>query len=79
MFDNLSDKVQRVFKNLRGEGKLTAANKEAALREIRVALREAYVNFKLAREIAPINDIRSSASRRIRVAANMVEVFLGTA
>ena len=38
MFDTLADKLQRVFKNLRGEGKLTAENMEAALREIRVAL-----------------------------------------
>jgi len=37
MFDNLSEKLQRVFKNMRGEGKLTAENMEAALREIRVA------------------------------------------
>ena len=35
MFDNLSEKLQRVFKNLRGEGRLTAENMEAALREIR--------------------------------------------
>ena len=41
MFDNLSDKLQRVFKNLRGEGKLTPENMESALREIRVALLEA--------------------------------------
>ena len=45
MFDNLSEKLQRVFKNLRGEGKLTAENMEAALREIRVALLEADVHF----------------------------------
>ena len=41
MFDNLSDKLQRVFKNMRGEGKLSPANMEEALREIRVALLEA--------------------------------------
>jgi signal recognition particle subunit SRP54 len=41
MFDTLSGKLQRIFKNLRGEGKLTAANMEEALREIRVALLEA--------------------------------------
>src|SRR5712691_10462981 len=51
MFDNLSDKLQRVFKNLRGEGKLTAANMEAALREIRVALLEADVNFKVVKQL----------------------------
>src|SRR5579872_3161943 len=50
MFDNLSDKLQRVFKNLRGEGKLTAENMEAALKEIRLALLEADVHFKVAEQ-----------------------------
>ena len=51
MFDNLSDKLQRVFKNLRGEGRLSAENMEAALREIRVALLEADVNFKVVKQL----------------------------
>jgi len=50
MFDNLSDKLQRVFKNLRGEGKLSEANMEAALREIRVALLEADVHFRVVKQ-----------------------------
>ena len=50
MFDNLSDKLQRVFKNLRGEGKLSAENMETALREIRLALLEADVHFKVAKQ-----------------------------
>ncbi len=50
MFDSLSDKLQRVFKNLRGEGKLTAANMEEALREIRIALLEADVHFKVVKQ-----------------------------
>ncbi|MBV9224877.1 MAG: signal recognition particle protein, partial [Acidobacteriaceae bacterium] len=50
MFDNLSDKLQRVFKNLRGEGKLTTANMDEALREIRVALLEADVHFKVVKQ-----------------------------
>ncbi len=50
MFDNLSDKLQRVFKTLRGEGKLTPENMDAALREIRVALLEADVHFKVAKQ-----------------------------
>jgi signal recognition particle subunit SRP54 len=50
MFENLSDKLQRVFKNLRGEGKLTAANMDEALREIRVALLEADVHFKVVKQ-----------------------------
>ncbi|MEO8027604.1 MAG: signal recognition particle protein [Bryobacteraceae bacterium] len=50
MFDNLSEKLQRVFKNLRGEGKLTPENMEVALREIRVALLEADVHFKVVKQ-----------------------------
>src|ERR1044071_9247120 len=59
MFDNLSDKLQRVFKNLRGEGKLSAENMEAALREIRVALLEADVNFKVVKQL--IENIKEKA------------------
>src|SRR5260370_30132658 len=51
MFDNLSEKLQRVFKNMRGEGKLTAENMEAALREIRVALLEADVHFRVVKQL----------------------------
>src|SRR5208337_4047596 len=51
MFDNLSEKLQRVFKNLRGEGRLTAENMETALREVRVALLEADVNFKVVKQL----------------------------
>ncbi len=50
MFDNVSDKLQRVFKNLCGEGKLSEANMEAALREIRVALLEADVHFRVVKQ-----------------------------
>ncbi|MGA2598628.1 MAG: signal recognition particle protein [Bryobacteraceae bacterium] len=59
MFDNLSEKLQRVFKNLRGEGKLTAANMEAALREIRVALLEADVHFRVVKQL--IENIKQKA------------------
>ena len=50
MFDNLSDKLQRVFKNLRGEGRLTAQNMDEALREIRMALLEADVHFRVVKQ-----------------------------
>ncbi len=59
MFDTLSDKLQRVFKNLRGEGKLSAENMEAALREIRVALLEADVHFRVVKQL--IEGIREKA------------------
>ncbi|MEI6084414.1 MAG: signal recognition particle protein [Verrucomicrobiota bacterium] len=50
MFDSLSDKLQSVFKNLRGYGKLTESNVADALREVRVALLEADVNYKVAKD-----------------------------
>jgi signal recognition particle subunit SRP54 len=50
MFESLSDKLQRVFKNLRGEGKLTPENMEQALKEIRVALLEADVHFRVVKQ-----------------------------
>jgi len=59
MFENLSEKLQRVFKNLRGEGKLTAANMESALREIRMALLEADVNFRVVKQL--IENIKEKA------------------
>src|SRR5215467_2230130 len=50
MFENLSDKLQRVFKNLRGEGKLSEEHLDEALKEIRMALLEADVNFKVVKQ-----------------------------
>ncbi|HIJ68518.1 MAG TPA: signal recognition particle protein [Deltaproteobacteria bacterium] len=50
MFDNLSDKFQKIFKNLRGQGKLTEANIKEALREVRMAMLEADVHYKVARD-----------------------------
>ncbi|MGO9017654.1 MAG: signal recognition particle protein [Syntrophobacteraceae bacterium] len=50
MFDNLSDKLQKIFKNLRGQGKLTEANITEALREVRMALLEADVHYKVAKD-----------------------------
>src|SRR5437879_1905627 len=49
MFETLSEKLQRVFKNLRGEGRLTELHIEEALKEIRIALLEADVNFKVVK------------------------------
>ncbi len=59
MFDNLSEKLQRAFKNLRGQGTLTEENMNEALREIRMALLEADVNFKVVKEL--IDHIREKA------------------
>jgi signal recognition particle subunit SRP54 len=50
MFDSLSSKLQNTFRNLRGLGKISEANVAEALREVRMALLEADVNFKVARD-----------------------------
>ena len=48
-FDNLSDKLQNVFKNLRSKGRLTEEDVKAALKEVKMALLEADVNFKVVK------------------------------
>ena len=50
MFDSLSSKLQNAFRNLRGLGKISEANVTEALRDVRMALLEADVNFKVARD-----------------------------
>ncbi|QQS40642.1 MAG: signal recognition particle protein [Acidobacteriota bacterium] len=50
MFESLSDKLKKTLKNLRGQGKLTPEHVDAALREIRMALLEADVNYKVAKD-----------------------------
>src|SRR4029079_3512340 len=59
MFESLSTRLQDVFKSLRGQGRLTPENIEAALREIRLALLAADVNFKVGK--AFIDRVRDRA------------------
>src|SRR2546425_8786110 len=59
MFDNLQDKMDRVFKTLRGEAKLNEWHIDNALKEIRVALLEADVHFKVVKEFT--NRVREKA------------------
>ena len=49
-FDSLSDKLQNIFKNLRGKGRLTEADVKTALKEVKMALLEADVNFKVVKQ-----------------------------
>jgi signal recognition particle subunit SRP54 len=60
MFDALSDKLQRVFSRLSSHGTVSEKDLDEALREVRVALLEADVNFRVVREF--INSIRERAS-----------------
>ncbi len=59
MFESLSDKLKKSLKNLRGEGKLTPEHVDAALREIRMALLEADVNYKVAKDF--VDAVRAKA------------------
>ncbi|HYK37055.1 signal recognition particle protein [Alloacidobacterium sp.] len=59
MFENLSEKLQRAFKNLRGQGTVSEENIGEALREIRVALLEADVNLNVVKDL--IEHIRAKA------------------
>ncbi len=60
MFDQLTQRLQRVFKTLRGEGKLSEAHVTGALREIRLALLEADVNFRVVKQF--VEAIRARAT-----------------
>jgi signal recognition particle subunit SRP54 len=62
MFENLQEKLQRAFKSLRGQATLTEENIDEALREIRLALLEADVNFKVVKQL--IDQIRAKAVGR---------------
>jgi len=59
MFEALSDKLKKVLKDLRGESRLTEAHLDLAMREIRIALLEADVNFKVVKEF--IERVRAKA------------------
>jgi signal recognition particle subunit SRP54 len=59
MFESLSDKLKKTLKNLRGEGRLTPEHVDAALREIRMALLEADVNYKVAKDF--VESVRAKA------------------
>ena len=56
-FESLSDKLQNIFKNLRSKGRLTEEDVKAALKEVRIALLEADVNFKVVKDfIKKVNE-----------------------
>ena len=59
MFDNLTDKLDGIFRKLKGRGRLDEENVQSALKEIRMALLEADVNFRVVRDF--IEDIRKRA------------------
>ena len=58
-FESLSDKLQNVFKSLRGKGRLTEADVKAALKEVKMALLEADVSFKVVKQF--VNSVQERA------------------
>ncbi|HWT73809.1 MAG TPA: signal recognition particle receptor subunit alpha, partial [Mobilitalea sp.] len=58
-FENLSDKLQNIFKSLKGKGRLSEADVKTALKEVKMALLEADVNFKVVKNF--INTIQERA------------------
>ncbi|MEK7826931.1 MAG: signal recognition particle receptor subunit alpha, partial [Thermodesulfobacteriota bacterium] len=59
MFENLTDKLDGIFRKLKGRGRLDEENIQSALKEIRMALLEADVNFRVVRDF--IEEIRQRA------------------
>ena len=78
MFPQLSDKLQEIFKDLRGHGVISEANVDAALRQVRMALLEADVDFQVARKfIARVKEkaLGESVLRSITPGQQIVKIF----
>jgi signal recognition particle subunit SRP54 len=78
MFPQLSDKLQEIFKDLRGHGVISEANVDAALRQVRMALLEADVDFHVARKfIARVKEkaLGESVIRSITPGQQIVKIF----
>ena len=87
MFDNLSDKLQSIFSGLRGKGRLTEEDIDTAMREIRMALLEADVNFKVVKEFtkrtkercltAEVLDSLTPAQNVVKIVLNELTALMG--
>src|SRR6185503_13804050 len=78
MFSQLSDKLQEIFKDLRGHGVISETNIDAALRQVRMALLEADVDFQVARRfIARVKEkaLGESVVRSITPGQQIVKIF----
>ncbi|MEH0155370.1 signal recognition particle protein [Limibacter armeniacum] len=75
MFDNLSQQLDRAVKNLKGEGRISEINVATTVKEIRKALLNADVNFKVAKEIT--NDIKEEAlGQKVLTAVSPGQLFI---
>ncbi|TAE90868.1 MAG: signal recognition particle protein, partial [Bacteroidetes bacterium] len=75
MFDNLSSRLNQAIKNLKGHGKITDVNVATTIKEIRRALVDADVNYKVAKEIT--DEIKQEAlGREVLIAVKPGELFV---
>jgi len=78
MFSQLGDKLQEIFKDLRGHGTISEANIDAALRQVRLALLEADVDFEVAKKfIARVKEqaLGEAVLRSITPGQQIVKIF----
>src|SRR5207247_3997708 len=78
MFPQLSDKLQEIFKDLRGHGVISESNIDAALRQVRLALLEADVDFQVARNfVASVREkaLGETVVRSITPGQQIVKIF----
>src|ERR1700737_905176 len=78
MFSQLGDRLQEIFKDLRGHGTISEANSDAALRQVRLALLEADVDFQVAKKIiAGVKEkaLGEAVLRSITPGQQIVKVF----
>jgi len=66
MFENLTEKLDQIFKRLKGQGRLTEENIQSALREVRISLLEADVNFKVVKEFIEAVRIKALGQEVLR-------------
>lgn len=75
MFDSLKERFENIFESLRGKGKLTEDDINAALREVRRALLEADVNFKVVKEIVEAIRVRAAESKVVNSLTPSQQIF----
>ena len=76
-FENLADKLSQTFAKLRGKGKLTESDIKVAMREVKLALLEADVSFKIVKEFIKQEDIlynKKELEKAVKVAKNLIDV-----
>jgi signal recognition particle subunit SRP54 len=75
MFENLSDKLNKAFKTLKGQGRITDINIASTIKEVRKALMDADVNYKVAKDVT--DRIKEKAiDRKVMIAVEPGQLFI---